>query len=111
MIGNVSTQEYTFLDLVYNQIAGIAKVNKIDFDDDFKNPNNVKRVKIKLARYIQKLNWILVWDPRILINNPVEQHLSPAPGPAVNENYSRPQRQRRAPNRLNIASTKGRSYN
>ena len=111
MSGNISTPEYTFFDLVHNYIAGVAKVNRTDFGEDFKNPNNIKRVRIKLARYIQKLNWILVWDPRILINNPVEHHLSPAPGPAINEDNPRPQRQRRAPNRLNIASTKGRSCN
>ena len=107
MSGNISPSEYTFLDLVYTHVAGVAKVHQKDFRDDFKNPNTIKRVRIKLARYIQKLNWISVWDPRILINSPVEQHLSPA----INENNPRPQRQRRAPNRLNIASTKGRSYN
>ena len=107
IVGKMSTPEYTFLDLVYRHMVKSAKVDQRDFLDDFQNPNNIKRVRIRLAGYIQKLNWITVWDARILIKRPIELNESPT----IIENNSRPQRQRRAPNRLNIASTKGRSYN
>ena len=115
MAGPISTSDYTVLFLVCNHMAAHRKVDSVDLIDLRNELERLESHRQLFLTYRQRLPWHHnLSDERI--QRPVgrqssESILLPNPSiPVSNERNSRPRRQRRAPDRLNIATTRGRSY-
>lgn len=117
MAGAISTSDYTVLFLVCNHMAADRKVDRVDLIYLRSELERLESGRKKFLTHRQRLGWHHnLSDERI--QRPVgrqelswESILLPnSSDPVVNERNSRPRRQRRAPDRLNIVTTRGRSY-
>ena len=105
--GNISTGDHTVLVLVCQYIAGDRKTDLISLNSEFERMNEARSL---FARHRERLGW----DENLerqrnqppIVPEPMVLQVSPV----LNTRRVRPQRQRRAPDRLNIADTKGSSY-
>ena len=93
MIGDISVSDYTVLFLVCNHMAEGGTTDLIELNEELER---MIECRLLFESHRERLNREV----------PILQQL-----PRVNVGNSRPRRQRRAPNRLNIGSTKGSSYN
>lgn len=119
MTGAISTSDYTVLFLVCNHMAAHGKIERVNLKDLRNELERLVSHRSKFAIYRQRLKWDHnLSDERI--QRPIRRQESlwimertrpPNPiNPVFHDTNSRPRRQRRAPNRLNIATTRGRSY-
>ena len=119
MTGAISTSDYTVLFLVCNHMAAYRKFESVDLNDLRNELEKLESHRSNFLMYRQRLPWNHnLKDGRI--QKPIRRQessrlritvpYSNPPVPVLNGTNSRPRRQRRAPNRLNIATTRGRSY-
>ena len=101
--GDISTADHTVLVLVCQYIAGDRKTDLISLNSEFERINEARSL---FARYRERLGWNENLDRQ---RN--QQSIVLQVSPELNARRDRPKRQRRAPDRLNIADTKGSSYN
>ena len=100
--GNISTGDHTVLVLVCQYIAGDRKTDLISLNSEIERMNEARSL---FARHIERLGWNKNHE-RQRNQQPIVLEASPV----LNARRVRPKRQRRAPDRLNIADTKGSSY-
>ena len=100
--GDISTADHTVLVLVCQYIAGDRKTDLISLNSEFERINEARSL---FARYRERLGWNENLDRQ---RN--QQSIVLQVSPELNARRDRPKRQRRAPDRLNIADTKGSSY-
>ena len=100
-------------------MAAHGKIERVNLKDLRNELERLVSHRSKFAIYRQRLKWDHnLSDERI--QRPIRRQESlwvmertPPPNPIIpvfHDTNSRPRRQRRAPNRLNIATTRGRSY-
>ena len=140
MAGDISTREHTFLWLVSNHLTRTNGIDYNDLDNLRENFDEVSRLRATMSLNRRELASKIVrrlqerWERRLALQralqrsaqeaaeeaeerwryqwrhyirpNQMEQRLDEA----FHEDNSRPQRHRRAPNRLNIVSNRGQSY-
>ena len=118
MTGAISTSDYTVLFLVCNHMAAYRKFESVDLNGLRNELEKLESHRSNFLTYRQRLPWnhnlkdgriqksIRPESPRLRITVP---YSNPAV-PVLDGTNSRPRRQRRAPNRLNIAITRGCSY-
>ena len=95
--GDISTADHTVLVLVCQYIAGDRKTDLISLNSEFEKINEARSL---FARHIERLGWNKNHE-RQRNQQPIVLEASPV----LNA-----RRVRRAPDRLNIADTKGSSY-
>ena len=119
MTGAISTSDYTVLFLVCNNMAAKRKFESVDLVYLRNELEGLESHRSNFSTYRRRLPWNHNFkDGRI--QKPIRRQESsrlritvPYSNPAVpvlDGANSRPRRQRRAPNRLNIATTRGCSY-
>ena len=100
--GNISTADNTVLVLVCQFIAADRKTDLISLNSEFERMNEARSL---FARHRERLGW----DENLRRQRNQQPIVLQVP-PRLDARRVRPQRQRRAPDRLNIANTKGSSY-
>ena len=119
MTGTISTSDYTVLFLVCNNMAAKRKFESVDLVDLRNELERLESHRSNFLTYRRRLPWNHNLKDERIQNSirrpevPRQRITVPYSDPAVpvlDGTNSRPRRQRRAPNRLNIATTRGRSY-
>ena len=99
MTGNISVSDHTVLFLVCNHMAGDRTT---DLDELRNELGRMSFAGLQFSMHTCSLRWRNDLSPE----RPIEEQEPPR----ANISNRRPRRQRRAPDRLNIGSTQGSSY-
>ena len=122
MTGDISTREHTFFYTVCKQIADANNMSMNNLRGQIEEVTRlrsilshtrrvvIERICTKIRRRLERRRRRQVAPRERAVARPIEPIAEPRLNEAFHEDNPRSRRRTRPPNRLNIASTRGRSY-